>query len=1501
MTWLRPTSARPAGRAALRAMVLTLAGLSLTVLNNALVPVGAAAAGSCTLFWTGATDTTWSLAANWSTNTAGTGSVRTPVSSDVVCVATAPLRATATYTSLTRTVAGIDFSASGSVSPQLTIDGGRLTVGSGSGSVTSTINDLTILDGGSLQGSADHILTGRPVLDGNAVLDGPGTTTLAAGTVVDTDGLVISNGRRLVVAGTLRHTGCYDYVYVYGNAILENAGRIVADSDCGMRIYADPGDGSLIRVDAGAVLEIDQTAAETYVLQGPLENHGTVQMSAGTLIAAPTSTPDGSWALGTSAELRVASGGTLRIRPGTLTGRNAVTVDGGTVNGDSGVTIGAVDLRAGQLTGSPIVADLDVAPSGVITGGGTVTIAGGGSGEVDGLVVSGGTIVVNKGTLHHTACTAPIQLRSGSVLRNEGQFRIDCQSSISDDGSAGALVRNAATGTITVAMPVGVKIYTMGPSFTNDGSIAVTLGQFEVPRLTNFAAGTLTGGTYSVVGGKLVIPGNLTTNAANLTVLTPGELYTPGLTRALLPLRTNSGSLTVSGNLNLTSAELTNAGSLTVSAYTFKPKIYTQTAGITTIVSGATLTGGNGPGFVSINAGTLTGGGRLSSIGGTGTTRPTMTLSTTGQYSPSPAATLQIDVNSNSSAGRLAAHGSATVTGRLAIVTKAGFTPANGTSWTILTSSRRTGEFTQVTGDDLPGSLYYSVSYGTSSITLTVKRTTLVSVDDAAIEIGPAGAAPLDFLVTLDEPSSRLVTVDYATVDGSAVSGLDFLPTAGTLAFPPGTSSLPVVVMIMPDLGAEPDESFTLDLLNPTAAVLERTEATGWITHDGGAPAVPLVTGVARDTLGLGAYQVERTVLGANFLPTTGVSVTGTGLRVDGVRFVDAQTLVVLLSAPTAATLGANDVTVTNPGLGTATCAACLRTTPRPRPADTGLGLATGASGLEILVGGQDFVPGAIARLTGGSGVSTTSQYLSPSSIRLTVSILETASLTPWDVRVTNPDDGVGVCTGCFTVLSGPSFTSMAPGTVARNSSTTVTLTGSGFQPGATLVPALDVAFGDVTVLSSTQITATMDVAAGRGKGTGIPVTVVNPVAGGGGSAKCLCLAVDTMIDAADTATTVGLTGPVGLTFDVRLDATSTGPVSVDYTTADGTALAGSDYTATSGRLTFPPGTTSLPVLVTVLPDPDVEPDETFTLQLANPSGASLTRTSALALVRHADGAVPAPVLTGLSPGTVGVGAVARQVTLTGLNFRATSAVSVSGTGVAVAATRFVDTGTIEVTLSAWTTALTGTRDVTVTTPDRGVSTCAGCLRVTPAPVATTAGPSLGQGATERLVSITGTGFVDGAVAIIRGGSGIRVLSTTVQSSTSLVASVTVASSSRTGLWDVRLTNPDAGTAICTGCFTVVGGPTVVSVTPPALLRGTTVPVTILGSGFVQGAVVNPPPGVRVTNVVVVSGSLITALATVDPTRGRADNLPVTVVNPASAGWGQSSCSCLSVVVVVGR
>ena len=94
------------------------------------------------------------------------------------------------------------------------------------------------------------------------------------------------------------------------------------------------------------------------------------------------------------------------------------------------------------------------------------------------------------------------------------------------------------------------------------------------------------------------------------------------------------------------------------------------------------------------------------------------------------------------------------------------------------------------------------------------------------------------------------------------------------------------------------------------------------------------------------------------------------------------------------------------------------------------------------------------------------------------------------------------------------------------------------------------------------------------------------------------------------------------LDFAVTLDRASTGEVTVDYATADGAATAGSDYTATSGTLTFAAGETEKTVPVPVLADDHDEGSETLTLRLSNAQGATIADGEATGTITN-DGAIP--------------------------------------------------------------------------------------------------------------------------------------------------------------------------------------------------------------------------------------------------------------------------------------
>jgi len=93
-------------------------------------------------------------------------------------------------------------------------------------------------------------------------------------------------------------------------------------------------------------------------------------------------------------------------------------------------------------------------------------------------------------------------------------------------------------------------------------------------------------------------------------------------------------------------------------------------------------------------------------------------------------------------------------------------------------------------------------------------------------------------------------------------------------------------------------------------------------------------------------------------------------------------------------------------------------------------------------------------------------------------------------------------------------------------------------------------------------------------------------------------------------------------TFVVTLTPRSRHAVTVEYTTRDGTATAASgDYRGTRGRIELPPGIDSATVDVPVQGDTAEEADETFSLVLRNPVGATLETAEAQAEIVDDDGA----------------------------------------------------------------------------------------------------------------------------------------------------------------------------------------------------------------------------------------------------------------------------------------
>jgi uncharacterized protein YkwD len=111
-------------------------------------------------------------------------------------------------------------------------------------------------------------------------------------------------------------------------------------------------------------------------------------------------------------------------------------------------------------------------------------------------------------------------------------------------------------------------------------------------------------------------------------------------------------------------------------------------------------------------------------------------------------------------------------------------------------------------------------------------RDPTIAISNIAIAEGNAGNTTLNFAVNLSNPSLKLVTVNYATADQTAVAGSDFMATNGTLNFAPGETSKNIAVSITGDLSIEDAETFTLNLTAAVNSVIGKAQAIGTILND---------------------------------------------------------------------------------------------------------------------------------------------------------------------------------------------------------------------------------------------------------------------------------------------------------------------------------------------------------------------------------------------------------------------------------------------------------------------------------------------------------------------------------------------------------------------------------------------------------------------------------------------------------------------------------------------
>ena len=450
-----------------------------------------------------------------------------------------------------------------------------------------------------------------------------------------------------------------------------------------------------------------------------------------------------------------------------------------------------------------------------------------------------------------------------------------------------------------------------------------------------------------------------------------------------------------------------------------------------------------------------------------------------------------------------------------------------------------------------------------------------VSVGDVSVPEGDAGAANATFTVSLSAPSGKPISVDYATADGTATAPGDYAGASGTLSFAPGQTTKTVDVAVSGDTTYENDETFGFSLSNLVNVAPGAVSATGTISNDDALPHASIS---------------DRSVT-------------------EGDAGTTAATFTVSLTNPSAfpisVDVSTSDQTATAPG--------------DYGPVSTTLNFAPGqvSTTVDVLVQGDtvheldetyavDLSNPTGAALADAHGVGTIVD--DDAAPVLDVGDATVTEGDAGDVTASFPVTLTGATQVPVTVdVATADGTATAPGDYA---SLTTSLT---FSPGQTAKTVDVTVHGDTTfeldetfsLHLSNPAGATIGVDPGLG-------TIVNDDSTPG-------------LSVTDVSLPEGDTGDSVATFTVALGAPSAFPISVDVATADGTATQPSDYDPVgTTTLTFAPGETTKTVDVTIHGDTTVEPDETFTVQLANPVGAGIADGVGNGTIVD-DDAVPAP------------------------------------------------------------------------------------------------------------------------------------------------------------------------------------------------------------------------------------------------------------------------------------
>jgi glucose/arabinose dehydrogenase len=445
-----------------------------------------------------------------------------------------------------------------------------------------------------------------------------------------------------------------------------------------------------------------------------------------------------------------------------------------------------------------------------------------------------------------------------------------------------------------------------------------------------------------------------------------------------------------------------------------------------------------------------------------------------------------------------------------------------------------------------------------------------ISINDATVTEGNSGTTTANFTVSLSNPSFEMITVNYATANGTANSGSDYVTTSGTLTFTPGQTSQPVSVTVNGDTAFEANETFNVNLSTPLNSSLLDGQGVGTINNDDTQPTISI----------------------------NDVSIT------EGNTGTTTATFTVSLSNASSQTITANYATADG----------------------------SGAAGSDY-VSTSGTVTFAPDQLTQSISVTVNGDTTFEPNETFNVNLSSPSNATISDGQgvgtVTNDDSQPTISINDVTVGEGNAGTGIAAFTVSLSNASSQTVTVNYSTADNTATAGSDyVATSGTLTFTPGQLSQPVNVTINGDPGFELSETFNVNLSGATNATISDNQGVGTIanedlppaLSINDVSITEGNAGTVTATFTVSLSMASSVTATVNYATADNTATAGSDYVATSGTLTFTPGQLTQPVSVTINGDTAFEANEMFNVNLTSPSNAIITDSQGVGTITNDDG-----------------------------------------------------------------------------------------------------------------------------------------------------------------------------------------------------------------------------------------------------------------------------------------